>query len=247
MTFPIQNVSFRKTFHELKLNSPEDTLEIFNMTGTFYWGDIDRYNYTSTTGPPYSLYTGLTLAQYSKLFLVLLIVQLASVLAVKLRTAVRRRPADKATSWFQVVLHALENTNIPHPWRDWDQDKGDIQHFRRRFKEVNREMFWTMMVNFVFKMLMLVPLWYTVLRIISRHMILKASIGTREDEDSSFIRGIILLRGTSGALIIFSVLEMGFYYLYNFKVTITETSVLHPVHIIYLFTSVPSLEKNPGG
>ena len=59
MTFPIQNISFRKTFHELKLTPPEDTLEIFNMTGTIYWGDIDRYNYTSTTGPPYSLYTSL--------------------------------------------------------------------------------------------------------------------------------------------------------------------------------------------
>ena len=25
-----------------------------------------------------------------------------------------------------MLLHALENTNIPHPWRDWDVGKADI-------------------------------------------------------------------------------------------------------------------------
>ena len=51
---------------DLNLMRHDDRLEMFNLTETFYWRDIDRYNYTSHRGPEYSLYTGLSLAQYSQ-------------------------------------------------------------------------------------------------------------------------------------------------------------------------------------
>ena len=67
----------------------------------------------------------------------------------------------KWKDWFDLLLHCLENGNIPFPWKDWDQDGGNLEDYRRRFRQVNKEMMWTMIVNLFFHLLLMTPLLVT--------------------------------------------------------------------------------------
>ena len=60
-----------------------------------------------------------------------------------------------------MILHAVQNSNIPFPFRDWDVDNGTIEDHRARFGAVLREVNSVMAVNFFFNSLLLVPLIYT--------------------------------------------------------------------------------------
>ena len=57
--------------------------------------------------------------------------------------------------------HSLENWRIVIPLQDWDVDHGTVEQHRQRFSKVNREVIVTMVVNFLFNFVMLVPLIYT--------------------------------------------------------------------------------------
>ena len=78
-------------------------------------------------------------------------------MAVKIFTADNIKKAGK----LELLRHCLENMNIPVPYEDFDVGGGEITDYRERRRKVNREMFWLMMVNFVFNILMMAPLIYT--------------------------------------------------------------------------------------
>ena len=59
------------------------------------------------------------------------------------------------------AIESLENCSSPLPDRDWDADGGRTEEYKVRFKKVNREMAAVMAVNFVFNLLMLIPLFHT--------------------------------------------------------------------------------------
>ena len=56
-----------------------------------------------------------------------------------------------------MMVHGLENVNIPSVWRDWDMDKGSIKDHKRRQSRVLLEMVIIMLVRFAFHALMVLP------------------------------------------------------------------------------------------
>ena len=59
------------------------------------------------------------------------------------------------------LIHTTENMTIAYPLEDFDVLNGSAREHRERFEKVNVEVLLTMLVNFLFHMLMLGPLWYT--------------------------------------------------------------------------------------
>ena len=60
-----------------------------------------------------------------------------------------------------MILHAVQNSNIPFPYKDWDVDNGTIEEHRARFGATLTEVNCVMAVNFFFNSLLLGPLIYT--------------------------------------------------------------------------------------
>ena len=60
-----------------------------------------------------------------------------------------------------MILHAVQNSNIPFPYKDWDVDDGTIEEHRARFGATLTEVNCVMAVNFFFNSLLLGPLIYT--------------------------------------------------------------------------------------
>ena len=150
----------RRSKAEIGLINPNATLDMNNLNRTVLWSEIDRWNYTDPEkfqSPEYTLYTGLTMGGYFFLFLAIMIVQIFAIIIVKVLSV----DGLKWKDWFDLVLHCLENGNIPFPWRDWDQDGGNLEDYRRRFRQNNKEMLRTTMVNLFFHMLLMIPLLFT--------------------------------------------------------------------------------------
>ena len=166
--FPRRSKAVGIGLYEEKYNGIEynDTLELHGLTETVYWRDLDRTDWTDAKHPvfaPYTLYTGLTLGQTFTAFLVLLYLHLMAVIAVKIFTAANIKKEGK----LEFLRHCLENMNIPVPHEDFDVREGGISDYRARRRKVNREMFCLMMVNFTVHILMLTPMIYTGLKLIS--------------------------------------------------------------------------------
>ena len=60
-----------------------------------------------------------------------------------------------------MILHAVQNSNIPFPYKDWDVDDGTIEEHRERFRKTLTEVNCVILVNFFFNSLLLGPLIYT--------------------------------------------------------------------------------------
>ena len=55
---------------------------------------------------------------------------------------------------FQKVIHIITNTNIPMMYCDWDYKDVSVEEHRRRYGCL-------LLVNTVFSLMLLGPLWYT--------------------------------------------------------------------------------------
>ena len=62
---------------------------------------------------------------------------------------------------FQKVMHIINNTNIPTAFRDWDHENVSVEEHRRRYKKTEIEMGCLLLVNTVFSLMYLGPMWYT--------------------------------------------------------------------------------------
>ena len=140
--------------------NPNDTLDMYNLNRTVLWSEIDRWDYTDPENfqpPAYTVYTGLTMGGYFFSFLAIMVLQIIAIVIVKVLLV----DGLKWKDWLDLLLHCLENGNIPFPWKDWDQDGGNLEDYRRRFRQVNKEMMWTMIVNMVIHLLLMTPLLVT--------------------------------------------------------------------------------------
>ena len=141
--------------------SQDAKIELYNMTEEVAWSDLDRWSYENPQDPEaphYTLYTGLTAKWTLASFFIILFLHLVAVLLVKMNTSDEFR-MGKGT-WFQKSNHVLSNTNIPRPFRDWDYGNLTLEEHRRRYKRTEKEMLCLFLVNTVFSLMLLVPLWY---------------------------------------------------------------------------------------
>ena len=60
-----------------------------------------------------------------------------------------------------MLVHGLENANIPTVWRDWDMDQGDRNDHKRRQTRVFLEILIMMVVRAAFHSLMILPIIFT--------------------------------------------------------------------------------------
>ena len=196
---------------------PYDMLEMYNTTPV-RWGLVDRWDYSDPedpTPPPYTLYTLLRLGESLQLFFIILVLHVLAVMMVKVFHADKFGEADKLDRF----IHVVENLTIAYPFQDFDVLHGSAREHRERFDKVNREVGLTMAVNFVFHLVMLLPLWYTGSQIRSRHSLLQATIGVREEEVLSYNTATNLQAGMTSAVVLASLLGALAFLLYNYKVT----------------------------
>ena len=142
--------------------SQDAIIELYNMTEEVRWSDLDRWSYENPQdpgAPEYTLYTGLTAKWTLATFFLLLSFHLMAVFLVKMYTSVEFW-MGKGTV-FQKSVHILSNTNIPRAFRDWDHGNPSLEEHRRRYKRTEKEMVCLILVNTVFSLILLVPLWYT--------------------------------------------------------------------------------------
>ena len=144
------------------LIKPNNIIILNKMTKDVKWTSIDRWEYNSSDydkshPPPYSVYMGLSLGHTFIAFLILMVLQLIGITVVKIITAKK----TKKETWYNFMVHILENINIPFPYKDWDTDNLTVAEFKERLKKVNMEMAWTYFVNFIFNIVMFFPFWWT--------------------------------------------------------------------------------------
>ena len=150
----------RILYSELRSMTPNDIIALNNMSRNVTWTSIDRWDYTNhdkPQPPPYSLYTGLSLGHTFKVFLILMVLHLIAITVVKVNTVKK----TKKESWFNFLVHVIENMNIPYPYKDWDIEDLTVAEFKQKLRGVNIEMAWTYVVNFIIHILMFCPFWWT--------------------------------------------------------------------------------------
>ena len=125
--------------------------------------------------------------------------------------------------------------NIAAPWQDWEAEKCSVEKFKRRHQNVNKEMFYNIITNFIFCLLMTTPLLYTgklkhlfviqyviyyslVYQINTRHHLLERSIKPRPEEAESFNTAWSLQLFVLLSIVFLTLLEYMFFYIYNNKV-----------------------------
>ena len=141
--------------------SPNQKIELNWMSKEVLWADYDRWNYAdphNPKAPDYSLYTGLSTKRTLMAFFLLLSLHTLMVALVKLSTSEEFRSRDGS---FQKMIHVFSNINIPSPFQDWDVGNFSVKEHRRRHWRTEREMGCLFIVNTVFSLALLGPLWFT--------------------------------------------------------------------------------------
>ena len=113
-------------------------------------------------------------------------------------------------------------------WKQFRFKINTFMNFRMTifYRSVNIEMGLVFGINFIFNAPLLLPLTYTVTKINDRHDFLSKLVTTKSKEDLSYETVNILLVGVTICFIIFSILEMAFYYIYNYWVSL---------HLLYMY------------
>ena len=139
----------------------KDQIVLYGLNQTVLWGEMDRWDYSTSnegTPPSYTEYTGITLRWTFALFFLISALQFVTTLIVKIYTSkkfiVRENFLDK-------FLHLLLSLNLAAPFEDWDIGRFSIKEYKQRKKLINIEMAYSLSVNTIFSLVMMVPLLYT--------------------------------------------------------------------------------------
>ena len=141
-----------------------DPIVLYGLNETVLWGDLDRWDYTADPDgiigipPGYLNYTGISLGTTFGLFFIIAGTQFLFHMLVKI---VNTRKFSKKNNYLNKFLHLVQSLNIATPFEDWDQGKCSLKEYRKRHRHTNIEMAWSLSVNIVCSLVMLVPLWYT--------------------------------------------------------------------------------------
>ena len=138
-----------------------DRIVLYGLNETVRWGDLDRWDYSNSTEgipPLYTEYTGLTLKWSFGLFFLITAAQFVTTLIVKIFTSEK---FYRRGNFLNKFLHLLLSLNMASPFEDWDMGRFTIREYKERQKLTNIEMAWSLSVNIIFSLAMMVPLWYT--------------------------------------------------------------------------------------
>ena len=82
-------------------------------------------------------------------------------LAIVVTKLITSKEFRKGGSWFQKAIHVITCTNIPTMFCDWDHEDVSVEEHKKRYKKTEIEMGCLLLVNTVFSLMYLGPLWYT--------------------------------------------------------------------------------------
>ena len=138
-----------------------DRIVLYGLEEQVRWGDIDRWDYSNSTegkNPQLTEYTGLTLKWTFGLFFIITTAQFVITLLVKIFTS---EAFSSRENYLNKFLHLLLSLNIGCPFEDWDKGKFSISEYKDRKKQTNIEMSFSLIVNIIFSLVFMVPLFYT--------------------------------------------------------------------------------------
>ena len=139
-----------------------DRIVLFGLEDEVLWGDLDRWDYNNDTQqgvpPAVPSYTGISLGSTFGLFFIITGAQFLLHFIVKFIYAEK---FSMKSNYLNKFLHLVQNLNIATPFEDWDQGRCSVKEYRERHRQTNIEMAWSLSVNIVYSLVMLVPLWYT--------------------------------------------------------------------------------------
>ena len=123
------------------------------------WADITHVNYANPanpTPPPYSLYTGLTSKQS---FIAFLSIWLLQIICIWIKN-VCSSTSFTTLSFFDQILHSFQSVIAPTPSVDWASGPGNCFDHYIRMKRALREVVSTLLINFFFQLVHLIPIIY---------------------------------------------------------------------------------------
>ena len=203
-----------------------DKIVLYGLEETVLWGDLDRWDYSNDAGgkhPHYTEYTGTSLGTTFILFIILTGAHFLSTIVIKL---IYSRKFCTRGDFLNKFLHIVQSLNMAFPFEDWDQGKFTVKEYKERHHQTNIEMAWSLSINHLFSLVMLVPLWYTGYKIRSRHFFLRMLIGTKPEEDESFDNINNLLIVITLTIVFSCLMETFLYFLYNYKVKLLKAMII---------------------
>ena len=149
------------------MESVGTTSKKFIINGTFQFGNsspiawyqLDRCTYhldnTSPTLPDYTIYTLVSLKLYFLIFLGIQFIQTFSIFILKTKMAT----PFQQLNILEKVIHCLESTNLPYNVQEWDTPReGQAEDHVKRMKANRIEGLALITLNFIFKLVMLIPI-----------------------------------------------------------------------------------------
>ena len=123
------------------------------------WTDITHVNYANPnnpTPPPYSLYTGLTSKQSFIAFVSIWLLQIICIWVKNLCSST----SFTTLSFFDQMLHSFQSVIAPTSAVDWASGPGNCSDHYIRMKRALREVVSTLLINFFFQLIHLIPIIY---------------------------------------------------------------------------------------
>ena len=105
--------------------------------------------------PDYTLYVGFSVKYYLLIFFCGLGLQILAIFAAK---SMLSKPFWNEFNWLEKIIHCLENSNVPHNAKEWDDGKGDSKEHIRRMKSNWIELLCVIIINGFFNLLLLLSL-----------------------------------------------------------------------------------------
>ena len=227
-----EKIPYRIRLDYARSVSPQDPIKLYGLNETYYWSQLDRWDFSNPDKPippSYSTYTGLSLKQSFLVFMLITAMQFLILGIVKILTS---EEFGARENYFDKFLNLIQSLSISKPYRDWDNGIHSVKEYRRRYTNTVTEMKASFLVNAIFSCLMMCPFLYTgtnvntkfvfvnvcifsAYSIRARHTFLENLVGTKPQEDLSYEYTNQLLIILTSCMISFSFLEIGFYFLYN--------------------------------
>ena len=157
----LSSKSFNETFLKEVKDRPFtiDGYIQFGNSSQIKWSQIDHtHHYVNGTivWPSYTLYTGLTLKIFFFVFIVISMLQVLIIFLVKHFFA----KGFRNFNILEKLIHCLETSHLPYNTEEWDTPKGTAEEHIERMEANKKEGLLLILVNLVFKLLMLCPIYY---------------------------------------------------------------------------------------
>lgn len=189
----------------------DNLIKVGNVTVKWTNGSdaINRWN--GNEAPSYELYTIYSVGTYFKALIALNVLHFAIVLILKLKIS----KAFRKLNFVEKIIHLIENSSIPGCVEDWDAQRGNAQEHYHRMKSNKIEGLSVIGINGAFNLLYLTPLGILVYKVHERHMFLYETIGYLDQENTAYIKSILLLSGSLFYIIVSTLLGGYFFIKYN--------------------------------